>query len=366
MDVGRRKGDTMSWKPCGAATMVGSMPHRDHGKVVKYMIEHLREIPTWPQLPAFPAEQITHQYLEGMPGYDGSLTAVIPTIRSSTPHFDEESYAFYDEYLAVIEGRRALEGSRFAMGEERGIGMRTFLRMLPQGRHYPAVKGHVIGALTLLSSLKDEGGRLLLFDDRMSDIVPKHLALKGLWQAEQLKPFAERVIIFYDEPALGGFGSSAFIGLSRDHIRHFLAETAGFLRARGVLVGVHVCANTDWSLLLDGAVDIVNYDAYNYSERFFLYREDILEFLERGGIIAWGIVPTDDENKLARENADSLYNRLEGMIRRSLPDRSLGEIFAQSLITPSCGCGILTEASAEKVLRLTVACAERVRQRATQ
>ena len=30
----------------------------------------------------------------------------------------------------------------------------------------------------------------------------------------------------------------------------------------GGLVGVHVCANTDWSLVLDSSADIVSFDAY--------------------------------------------------------------------------------------------------------
>ena len=95
------------------------------------------------------------------------------------------------------------------------------------------------------------------------------------------------MVVFIDEPALAGFGSSAFISVSAEQVTTMLDEVAGHIRRAGGLAGVHVCANTDWSLFFGGSLDVINFDAYTYFERFALYRQDLVTFVERGGIVAW-------------------------------------------------------------------------------
>ncbi|MCK7469495.1 MAG: hypothetical protein MZU95_00855 [Desulfomicrobium escambiense] len=75
----------------------------------------------------------------------------------------------------------------------------------------------------------------------------------------------------------------------------------------GGLAGVHVCANTDWTLVLDSAADILSFDAYAYFDQFVIYREAIRRFLDRGGLIAWGLVPTLSPEDLERETAEALF-----------------------------------------------------------
>lgn len=351
----------MGWKPYGAATLVGSMPHRDREYVISFILEHLTKIPCWPQLPAYQFEQMMNQYLEGLPGYDRQLVSqnIIPTNSSS---FDDELYSFYADYFDVVEGRRDVLETRFGLGEESGRTFRTFVERLSgqQSKPFEAIKGQVVGPFTLLSTLKSPDGRLLLYDDRMVDVVPKHIALKALWQSMLLKPFCERVIVFFDEPALAGFGSSAFLGISKEYIQKLFDEILSVLLPHDVLVGVHVCANTDWSLLLKSGVKIINCDAYNYGDRFCLYGDDIREFLSNGGFVAWGIVPTDDPEKIRGEDEISLYERLLRLLEEYFSTDDIKMILAQSMITPSCGCGTLTEALAERVVRLTVDCSKRV------
>ena len=59
--------------------------------------------------------------------------------------------------------------------------------------------------------------------------------------------------------------------------------------SEGGVTGIHVCANTDWSMLLDSSLDIINFDAYVYMDSIGLYAESLAEFLDRGGYLAWGI-----------------------------------------------------------------------------
>jgi hypothetical protein len=115
---------------------------------------------------------------------------------------------------------------------------------------------------------------------------------------------------------------------------------------------VHCCGNTDWSLLLETSIDILNLDAYEYAEALSLYSAEVRAFLERGGIIAWGITPNSD--KVMEETVESLVDRLHEamnlLVRKGI---SFEDILVASLITPACGTGSLTTKIAERVFELT-------------
>ncbi|MEJ2155790.1 MAG: hypothetical protein P8X96_10675, partial [Desulfobacteraceae bacterium] len=170
------------------------------------------------------------------------------------------------------------------------------------------------------------------------------------------------VIIFIDEPALAGYGSSEFISISRDDIMTCLDEVIDAVHAQGALAGVHVCANTDWSLLLDSQVDIVNFDAHGYFDKFVLYGDQLKQFIASGRYLAWGLVPTLLAEEIEAATVDALWHGWTAKLERL---QALGldaeQVIAQSFITPSCGTGSLTPALSEKVLMLTKALSQRVR-----
>ncbi|MCP4683371.1 MAG: hypothetical protein GY864_13655, partial [Desulfobacterales bacterium] len=122
----------------------------------------------------------------------------------------------------------------------------------------------------------------------------------------------------------------------------------------GGLVGIHVCANAEWSLILDSKADIVSFDTYAYFDKFILYKDQIKQFMARGGILAWGIIPTLSAQDLEKETCDSLTEKWEEQVCQV---EALGidrtKIISQSLITPSCGTGSLSLDMAVQALKLT-------------
>lgn len=337
------------WLPCASATMVGSMPHADRAAVMELIFSNIRDIPFWPQLSPYPSESMMEQYLEGLPGLERKDGRVF--VNTEGDFFEKELYEFYEECLRIADNPALIkESSRFGLGPETGRTFRFFVETLKKNLPVSAVKGQVVGPFTLLSGLKDQRGKLILYDNRMVDVVMRHLAMKGLWQFYQLRDLCDRVIMFYDEPALAGFGSSAFISVSGTFIAQLINDMLSLLKPAGVLVGIHVCANTDWSILLNCPVDIVNFDAYNYGEKFLIYEGQITSFLERGGLVAWGVVPTDNEEKVFAETPEALFKRALELFRRlSSMDRWVAE---RAIITPSCGCGTLSKGAAERVVGL--------------
>jgi hypothetical protein len=208
----------------------------------------------------------------------------------------------------------------------------------------------------------DQNGRAIFYDDQLLDIVSKTLAMKARWQVEKLSQRNVPVIVFIDEPGLAGFGTSAFVSISREDIARVLYEVIAAIHQAKGLAGVHVCANTDWSLILDSSADILSFDAYSFFDRLVLYEASLKTFLDQNRILAWGITPTSDAGDIEKETVASLVAKWESQADRL---EALGierkKIIRQSLITPSCGTGSLSRDHAVKVLEMTYGVSETLR-----
>jgi hypothetical protein len=329
------------------------MPQKDRDSAIELVLQSVPEIPVWPQLPAYPSEQMMVQYIEGLPGLVTEEDRQF--VRTDTPVFDEQILLFYEDYLALDEGPIPVNDTRFRMGEDAGVTFSRFLEVLSGARppRLRALKGQTVGPFTLLCGLKDQGGRALIYDERFLDIVPKLLGLKARWQIEMMQTFDVPVIIFLDEPGLAGFGSSAFITISSELVLKLLSEVVDAIHAAGGIAGVHVCANTDWLLAFQSGFDIVNFDSYGYFDKFALYRKEWIEFMARGGNTAWGIVPTLEVEAIHTETPKSLaFKWTDQMAHLAAGEIEIEEVIAHSLFTPGCGCGSLSEDDAGRVLDL--------------
>lgn len=335
--------------------LIGSLPMKDHGEATRLILEFTPEIPLWAQLPMYKEEGMAYQFLPGMPGFTESAAGKL-FIHETADGFDAEYLAFYEEYLAVTEGAKSLDDSRFTFTPETGRGFREFIRQvdLDTGRNFKALKGQVTGPFTFTTSVTDHGGKAIFYNEQLRDAAVKHLAMNARWQARTFKSRGFTPIIFLDEPALAGFGTSGYITVTRQEVTEALTEVMDAVHQEGGLAGIHVCANTEWDMLLESGIDIINFDAYTYFDRFILYPDKIRAFIERGGIIAWGIVPTADVDDILRETPDTLAQKLEVQIREM---EKIGihrtALITQSLITPSCGTGAIDFNAAQRVLSLT-------------
>lgn len=341
--------------------LIGSLPVEDHNEALDLVLRYTPEIPGWAQLPRHGLEKMIPQFMPGMPGAVVSEDrAYIDTARDS---FEEELLQFYQEYVDVIEASLAADDSRFRLTAETAPGFFALTDYLSGAEAPPlTVKGQVTGPVTFCTGLKDQDGRAIFFDDQLRDAAVKLLALKARWQVRKLAADGRAVIIFIDEPALAGFGSSELISVSREDVGGCLDEVIDAVHHEGGLAGIHVCANTDWSLILESELDIVNFDAYAYFDRFILYDDQLREFLESGRVLAWGLVPTLDAEDIAREDAVSLKRKWDRQVQ-SLAGLGISEetVVSQSLITPSCGMGALSRELALKVLETTRVLADSIR-----
>ena len=342
--------------------LIGSLPMKDHAAATRLVFDYVPEIPLWVQLPVYKEEGMVAQFLTGFPGvrHKGDKTY----IDTGDVAFETEVVDFYEEYLAVAENESLLADSRFALGENTARGFFEFLKQAPtRAEQLFAAKGQITGPFTFATSVVDAADRAVFYDDQLRDIAVKLIAMKARWQARRLAELGKPVVIFFDEPGLTAFGSSAFISISREAVMDCFNEVFAAVHAEGALAGVHVCANAEWSIILDSEADIVSFDAYSFFDKFILYADSLRSFLKRGNILAWGIVPTSDPEKIHGESIDALFDRWTKQadrIEQLGVDRTV--IRAQSLITPSCGTGSLDLDSARRVLELTAGLSRRLRE----
>lgn len=327
----------MSFKftPNALATGIGSLPHTDPGEACRLIRDLFPEIPFWPQLPKrSPLENMYYQYAGNMPGLidkkDGGF------------YIDDGKEGFYEELERFYEIFLSKDVEPFRISKEYAAGLYTWMEDDEHLRFACAIKGQITGPVSFGLQVTQKDRRPILYNDTLRDVMTKQLLRKAQWQAALMSQINPRPIIFLDEPYLSAFGS-AFTSLDQETVLSLFKEIFSGINC---LKGIHCCGNTDWSLVLDCGPDILSFDAYSYMDSLFLYREHLVRFLDSGGIIAWGIVPTNKED-IKKETPEDLLARLESAWERLL---ALGfgqkTILAQSIITPACGLGSLSRQTA--------------------
>jgi hypothetical protein len=316
----------------GVPTLVGSFPHTDAEALVATILRRFPEMPAWPQLPARDfRESMYMQSSEGLPG------AVIDAEREHIFFRMDDAFAEQLEgfYQAVVDGNV----EPFAISRDHALGLHLFLETVSRlGDRRPAwVKGQVAGPFSFAMTVTDEGRRCLAYTPELYEVAVQGMAMKARWMARALRGVADGALVVLDEPYLCSFGS-AFVNVSREDVIAALDGAAQAVHAEGALCGLHCCGNTDWSLVLQSGVDVVNFDAHEYFQGLSLYPSELGAFLDRGGVLSWGIVPTSAA--AAAIGAGALRRELDEHIAE-LVHKGLDHdrLVAQSILTPSCGMG---------------------------
>jgi len=261
----------------------------------------------------------------------------------------DDAEAFYAAFLEE-------DPAHFAPGSEYAAGFYEVMRRGPRTEAW-AVKGQVTGPISFGLQVTDQELRPSLYDEMMYDIIVKNVLRQAQWQEEELRTLCPRTIISVDEPFLSMFGS-AYASLSRELVIAALEEVFSGLEG---WTWTHCCGNTDWSLLLETSVDILSFDAYEYAEYLALYPDEPRGFLARGVMLAWGVIPNTGEapERITVDQGCNTLRQALTLFERKGFDRR--ELLPRSFITPACGTGTLPVPVAERVMRLTRALSDRVR-----
>lgn len=327
----------------GLATGIGSLPLMDAQKAVDLILRYLPAAPFWPQLPKTNSrEGMIAQFSENLPGLktDGS------GLHFASQDKEKELEIFYEKFIAQ-------ELDYFKISPDFAQGLHAFYQRLNNtdlsGIEF--IKCQVTGPFTFCFGITDSEGKAVFHDEILKQAMIKGLSMKALWQLDLFKKFGKKMIMFFDEPFLTGVGS-AYTPIDRRDVIEVFSELADSLKSQDCLIGVHCCGNTDWSMLTDTqGIGIINFDAFEFQERFVLYADNLNSFLKRGGIICWGIAPTQGYNaSLTPDNlAQKLKSGLDTLVKKGI-DREL--LLERLMISPACGLGTLDDRRAEGILSL--------------
>jgi len=268
-----------------------------------------------------------------------SIEKFIAEFEETMAHFDEPEYFDISEQYSVVYHR--------------------FLQM--DFSHRPAIRGQIEGPISFGFNVVDQDDRPILFNDTVRPFLMEFMAKRVNVQLQRLKQLNPNAFMFVDEPGLQ-FLFSALAGYSdlaaRGDMENFFAMIE---RPRGV----HLCGNPDWDFLLGLDMDILSLDVYTNGEVFTQYAPSIKKFLDRGGRLVWGIVPSNVE-PFDKENLDSLEKRLND-IWTALDKRGIDREFllSRSMLSPATCCLVNPdgERTVEKAFETIIKLSQRLREK---
>jgi len=254
---------------------------------------------------------------------------------------EEELERFYQRIIKK-------DARDFKISPEYAAGLYGFAASLGQAdlSRIRYIKCHITGPFTFAAGINDASGVALLHDGVFMQAITEGLKMKALWQIDFFRKHKKKIIVFIDEPYLGCFGS-AYTPINRDDAVKVLKDLAASIKGEGAVAGVHCCGNTDWSIFVDAGLDILNFDAYCFLDRFVLYADSLREFR---GDFCWGIVPTQELGAAEESQAliDKITQGIKALAKKGLAEESLWE---NLILSPSCGLGTLSESKAEYIFR---------------
>jgi hypothetical protein len=304
------------FSPNCQTTAMGIMPHTEIERALEVALS--LDLPFWPQLPKVSYfEDMYVQALENFPGVRIDITHQRIVFNLSR---------FYEELPSYFE--KADDPRTFQLTKEFSAVYHRFLGK--DLSHYSAVRGQMISPISLGLKIVDENQKSIIYHDEVREVLFDFIQKKVNQQYRELREKNPNAFVWIDDPGLELI-FSAFSGYNEVQARNDLDP---FLEGLEGPRGLHLCAKPDWDFLLKSKLDILSFDSFNCGAVIINY-VSLRDFLKRGGIISWGIVPTYTD-LLERETIDSLMKLLEtfweDLFKKGVdPERLL----RQSLLAPA-------------------------------
>jgi len=328
--------------PMGSVTGIGSLPHTDVEAAIQLVAQACPAVPFWPQLPRL---SICDYMIE---------QALGPRNTFLMPRKVGYGYHVKPGFLKVF--LHELREGVAALDEDMATGFFAFERAIQAGvfNRAQALKGQLVGPITLACMLFSEE-HVFVLDQECLSAVTSFIARLAVWQVQRLQQWSLPVICFLDEPCLALLTHDPFKQIAAQALEA-LHEVVMTLQATGTLVGIHCCAGqTSFRAVCQVAPDIISFDAYQDVEAFCT-DPHARTFFNEGGLVAFGLVPTSSDL--------SLLDPTTVFARWLLACQDLGDVSqcaSHTLITATCGLGLLSLMQAEATFRSAQHIADLVR-----
>lgn len=302
-------------------TAMGIMPHRDIDRALELSLS--LDIPFWPQLPNVSIyEDMYIQTSENFPGI---------TVDKDKGRLIFDTKRFQDElegYFLKME-----DPDTYALSKQYSLVFDKFLEK--DLSNYIAIRGQVTGPVSFGFKVLDEDLKPIIYNDEVKSILFDFIQKKVNHQYELLKTKNSNAFVWVDEPGLGYI----FSGLSGYNDQQAKKDYLDFVQGIKGPKGLHLCADVNLPYLLELGVEILSFDAFQIGFMPEQYAKSVFDFLKRGGIISWGIVPTN-YSILSGYDSDHIISLLLNYWETISENTELDseEIARQSLLAPARCC----------------------------
>jgi hypothetical protein len=304
-----------------STTAMGIMPHRNVERALELALS--LDIPFWPQLPKVSLyEDMYVQASQNFPGI--AIDFDKGRLGFNTARFEQE----IDEYFGKMDVRET-----FTLTAEYSVVFHKFLSR--QLRGYKAIRGQNIGPVSFGFKVLDENLKPIIYNDEARAILFDFVQKKANIQYQELKKGNPNAFVWLDEPGLG----YVFSGLSGYNDQQAKKDYHDFVAGLEGPKGLHLCAEVNLPYLLELGVEILSFDAYQIGFMPREYAGNVAEFIKKGGIISWGIVPTES-TVLAMQTPRTLAATLSSYweVVSQNAGLSSNQIAMQALVAPARCC----------------------------
>ena len=301
-------------------TAMGIMPHTDVEKALDLALSV--DVPFWPQLPKVNFfEDMYAQISEHFPGI------ILDQDKREVGFSIDRFYEDFEEYMPRWEDEEF-----FRLSPEYSAVFHRFLERDLSGYKY--IRGQSIGPVSYGLKILDENKKPMIYYDEVRQVVFDFVSKKLRAQVNEMRQVHPGAFAWVDEPGL----EMIFMAMTGYPSERAKEDYRAFLETFPGPPGVHLCGNPDWSFLLQMELDVLSLDVLARGHIFSRYSDDIKAFLDRGGIISWGITPTLAE-EYEKENVQSMIDTLNGLWdsldRAGIPRR---QILKQAWLAPARCC----------------------------
>jgi len=342
----------LSFTPACLPVLRGGLPHGSVAAAAALILAATPELPAWPALPGRSfRDSALAQAAVGFPGLNLDAERERAAVERAA---GERGAARLG--LAYLRG----ETAHGAIPADQAAALSELARQIDPQRRPRALKGELLGPVSLSLLVTDERERPLAYDLALREALLQHLSLRLAWQHEQLSAYTDAVLICLDEPFLDALGSP-LCPLDWDDGAELLERLIG---AAGVSCALSLIGAVNWNAVLATPADVVIFDAYEQSAGLIQAAGAATGFLDGGGAIGWGIVPADPA-ALDEERPETLARRFERMVEylSAAGGLDVEPIVAAALITTNGSLAQLPVADAERALHMCAAVSRLLREK---
>ena len=284
---------------------LGSYPYENIEGITKMVVKLYEKMPFIPMLPKIDAnDTIINRTLQGMPGI----------------HFDEKKILLKTSSAQTKKDIVKLDKAYNHPSTENldkyaftAPFLQKFLNIIKKYQS-PYACINLTGPFSLSQKVINSSSEQMLLDKNYRKYFIQATVVKALWIIDRIKEYCPKTtpVIIFEEPLLGHVGDlkREFEDINSELITHMYVRILEKLKPTGAIVGIQCFEKCDWKIAINAGVDIISFDAYNNPNNLCIIPEQITEFIQKGGMINWAIVPVMTENIVKSTSVDNILDRL--------------------------------------------------------